>query len=133
MFLSLLIHLDENSPAAFKGLQGGNQQHPTDFGMCFPSVLSHASNCTAAKKKGLDLHMWKKSCGSLLANHILRCAATHSGLQSSVQHGQLVSMWEKSLEVPHLLRSHSASPQGPKEFNGFPRVTNVLVSRGFQC
>lgn len=39
---------------------------------------------------------------------------------------------KKSLEVPLLLRSHSASPQGPEEFDAFPKVTNVLAISGFQ-
>lgn len=34
--------------------------------------------------------------------------------------------------MPLLLRSHSASPQGPEEFDAFLKVTNVLASSGFQ-
>lgn len=75
---------------------------------------------------------------SLLASHLTRWAAVHNGLQSSAQHGQPeMSLGKlqvaKNLVVPFLLRSYSASPQGPKEFDAFPKGRNVLASSDFKC
>lgn len=74
---------------------------------------------------------------SLLANHLLRCVLRTTGCSpllgvcGSRAEPRKTVRGKKSLEVPLLLRSHSASPQGPEEFDAFLEVTNVLASCGF--
>lgn len=104
--------------------------------MCFASVLGHASNCTAIRRTGSSYVAGGKASGK---PPTAVCCCAQRGCSPLFNMGGLwaeprkTACGKKSLEMPPLLRSHSASPQGPKESDAFPKVTNVPASSGFQC